>query len=453
MRGSFVLLGVTGSIAAYKAVELLRRLLEAGVEVQVAMTPAATRFVPPLTFRELAGRPVLTDLFAESAAGLSHVALARQADLLLIAPATADLIGRLAAGLADDPVSVLFLATRAPVILAPAMEENMYLHPSVQRNLEYLQTLGVRVVGPEEGPLASGSTGLGRLAAPERILAAVAEVLAGRAIPPGAAPATAGLPAAGPGAAMCGAAPPAAAAPGPAGPPPWNGHRVLVTAGGTQEPLDPVRFLANRSSGRMGYALAEAARAAGAEVTLIAGFSSLSLPPPPGVRVIPVRTALEMRAAVLQEAFSHHILFMAAAVADFRPRQASPGKIRKEEEGEVIHLELVRNPDILAEVGKEKVARGAGPVLVGFAAETGDLEAKARAKLARKPGVDLLVANDVSRPGSGFEVATNQVVLITPAGRVERWPLLTKAEVAARLLAWTWQNLRGGATQAGSPPG
>jgi phosphopantothenoylcysteine decarboxylase/phosphopantothenate--cysteine ligase len=414
LAGRRVLLGVSGGIAAYKAVEVLRLLTrrpedggEGAAEVRVVMTAAATRFVQPLTFQTLSGYPVgttLWDLTAESEIG--HIGLARRAEAVVVAPATADLIARYAAGFADDLLTTVLLATGAPVLLAPAMNPRMYAHPAVRENLETLRARGVAVVEPAEGPLASrveaGDEGPGRMAEPATVVEALGDLLVPKDL---------------------------------------AGLRTLVTAGPTREPLDPVRVLTNRSSGRMGVVLARAARRRGARVTLVAG--PLEVARPAGVEVVPVETAAEMAEAVLARAEQADAVVMAAAVADYRPERPAARKVKKEAGGAVWRVDLARTVDILAELGRRRgearaAGRGAGPVLVGFAAETDDLVRHAREKLVAK-GVDLIVANDVTAPGSGFGTDTNAVVLVTSdaaGGRagVEERPLATKGEVADAIL-------------------
>jgi phosphopantothenoylcysteine decarboxylase/phosphopantothenate--cysteine ligase len=390
--GARVVLGVTGSIAAYKAVALASGLTQAGAVVDVIMTREAQELVRPLAFQAITHRPVLTDMFhllAETEIG--HVTLGHAADVLVIAPATAHTLARLALGLADDLLTTTALATRAPLVLAPAMETNMLLHPATQGHLATLRARGAYVVEPGHGRLASGHVGPGRLAEPEAILDAVRLVLARRGD--------------------------------------LAGWRVVVTAGGTQEPIDPVRVLANRSSGKMGYALATAARDRGAEVTLVS--APTTLPVPAGVRLVRVETAAEMCDAVLAAITDADALVMAAAVADFQVAERRPAKIKKGAAGLV--LELVPTPDILAAVAARRAAGGVGRngalVTVGFAAESEDLLANARDKLRRK-ALDLIVANDVTQEGSGFGTDTNQVVLLDRWGAEELLPLLPKIEVA-----------------------
>jgi phosphopantothenoylcysteine decarboxylase/phosphopantothenate--cysteine ligase len=386
-----VLLAVSGGIAAYKTPELVRALRAAGHEVRCALTASAAHFVSPLVLQTLSGHAVRTALLDPAQEGeIDHIALADQADLALVAPATADLLARMAHGRADDLVAAVLLATRAPVLVAPAMNVNMWRHPATQENVETLRRRGVAFVGPESGWLACGWEGEGRMAEPAAIAAAAGLLL---------------------------------------GPKTLAGETVLVTAGGTREPIDAVRVLANRSSGKMGFAVAAEAARRGAEVVLVAGPGGL--PTPPGVRRVDVETALEMRAAVQAELARAGVVVMAAAVADFRAAAPVAGKIKKEElaPGAALALELVPNPDILAEVAASPGRR----VVVGFAAESRDVLAAARRKLERKR-CHLLVANDVSRAGSGFDSDTNAVWFVWPGGEVEELPLLAKSEVAARLL-------------------
>ena len=385
-----ILLVVSGGIAAYKTPELVRALVKAGHSVRCVLTEAARQFVAPLALQAVSGesvRSALFDLTEESQIG--HIELADWAELLLVAPATADFLAKLAHGLADDLPSTLLLATRAPLLVAPAMNVNMWSHPATQANLATLRARGVRMVGPDAGELACGWEGLGRMSEPAEIAAQVELLLAPKSL---------------------------------------AGVRVVVTAGGTREPLDPVRAITNRSSGKMGFALAAEAALRGAECVLIAGTSTQ--PTPAGVQRIDVASALDMRAAVLREQSSAQIVVMAAAVADFRPARPADRKIKKEDlaEGAALTLELVANPDILAEISRERGER----IIVGFAAESHDVLAAARRKLARK-GCDLLVANDISRSDAGFETDANAVLLLTPDGEVEELPLLPKSEVAARI--------------------
>jgi phosphopantothenoylcysteine decarboxylase/phosphopantothenate--cysteine ligase len=388
LAGKRVLLGVSGSIAAYKAVEVLRELTRRGAEVRVAMTAAAERFVAPLTFATLSRQPVLTDLYSlDYGREIAHVAAPGRAHLLLVAPATANLIARFAHGQADDFVTNIYLAATCPVLLAPAMDADMYRHPAVQENLETLRRRGVRIVGPASGELASGLVGPGRLSEPAEIVAAAEALLLARQD--------------------------------------LAGQVVLVTAGPTQEPLDPVRYLSNRSSGRMGFAVAEAARDRGARVILVAGPTELA--PPAGVEVVRVTTAEEMWAVIIDRFREATVVVKAAAVADYRPAQARPHKLKKQEAG--LRLDLEPTPDILGDLGQRKK----GQVLVGFAAETDEVVANARDKLAKK-NLDLIVANDVRAPGAGFGVETNRVTILGRNGAAEALPVLPKREVAERLL-------------------
>ena len=386
-----IALGVTGGIGAYKAVEVARGLQKRGHEVVAVMTHSATRFVGPVTFEAITRRRVIIDQFEPGAnADIEHIALASTIDLLLIAPATANIVGKLAHGLADDFLSTLYTATRAPVLLAPAMNTQMFEHDAVRRNLDTLAARGVRFVDPGEGYLACGWIGKGRLAEPEEIVAAAEAILR------------------------------------PQGP--LRGQRVLVTAGPTYEDVDPVRYIGNRSSGRMGYAIAAEAARRGAEVTLVTGPSSLEAP---SVReVVRVRGAAEMHQAVMTRAGEMQVAIMAAAVADYAPADRAAQKVPKG--GETVTLVLKRTPDILGDLGQRRLASGAGPVLVGFAAETEDVVAHASAKRERKHA-DLIVANDVSRTDAGFDVDANEVTIVSAAG-AEALPLQSKARVAAQIL-------------------
>jgi phosphopantothenoylcysteine decarboxylase/phosphopantothenate--cysteine ligase len=383
-RGMNILLGVSGGIAAYKACELVRRLRDVGCEVRVVMTRAATAFVTPLTFQALSGQPVRSDLLdAVAESGMDHIALARWADRVVVAPATADLMARLAAGMADDLLTTLCLATEAPILLAPAMNRVMWAHPATRANVDLLRARGVAMVGPESGSQACGERGAGRMAEPGTIL----EALLG----PGTGP--------------------------------LSGRRVLITAGPTHEPIDPVRFIGNRSSGRMGVALAAAARDAGAEVWLVHG--PMAVAAPAGVRALPVETAEAMRSAVLGHLDGVDLFIAAAAVADYRPREASGQKLKKD--APALSLELVRNPDILAEVA----ARQPRPFVVGFAAETTDLRANALAKLERK-GLDMIAANDVSA-GRGIGREDNALTVLWPGGE-QPFPEQPKPQLAHALI-------------------
>jgi phosphopantothenoylcysteine decarboxylase/phosphopantothenate--cysteine ligase len=380
-----VVLGITGSIAAYKAADIASKLTQAGAGVEVVMTDSATRFIAPLTLRSITGRPVVTDMFElASEYSIEHIALAEVADVVVIAPATADIIAKLATGIADDMLTCTVLATKAPIILAPAMNVNMFENSITQDNLAKLKARGFTIVGPACGRLASGKIGVGRLAEVEEIIATIKQVL------------------------------------GRSGD--LAGKKIVVTAGGTQEPVDPVRHIGNRSSGKMGYAVAEAARDRGAEVRLIT--APTSLPHPAGMEVVPVKTAAGMKEAVAKAVAQADVLIMAAAVADYQPRSVAEAKIKKDSPS--LSLELVRTPDILAEV-KGNFIR------VGFAAESQDIVANAKHKLEKKQ-LDIIVANDITDKDSGFGTDTNKVTLISRDGKVETLPILTKREVADKIL-------------------
>jgi phosphopantothenoylcysteine decarboxylase/phosphopantothenate--cysteine ligase len=389
-----IALGVTGGVAAYKAAELVRRLQQEKLDVQVVMTHAAQEFITPLTFAALTGKKVITEMFgAEDAtpanveSAIEHIAVAQRIDLLLVAPATADILAHFANGIADDFLTTLYLATKAPVVVAPAMNVNMWEHPATQENLAKLRARGAHVVDPDEGYLACGMTGAGRLAATEAILAKVCAVLGLRHD--------------------------------------LEGKTVLVTAGPTREDIDPVRFLTNRSSGKMGYALADAALRRGAHVILVSGPSDL--PMPEGADWVPVRTTKAMRNAVRERASATDIIIMAAAVSDYRPAVPYAQKMKRTD-GRLV-LELEPTPDILAELGREKGPR----ILVGFAAETERLVENARDKLARKHA-DIIIGNDVTQEGAGFDSDTNIVTLYLRDGREIPLPKLSKFEVANRIL-------------------
>jgi phosphopantothenoylcysteine decarboxylase/phosphopantothenate--cysteine ligase len=385
LEGKQVVLGVSGSIAAYKAADLASKLVQAGAAVSVVMTPEALQFVTPFTFRALTGRPALHDMFApETDQPEEHVALARAADLVIISPCSANLLAKLAHGLSDDMVSLTALATRAPVLIAPAMDSQMWEAGATQGNVAVLRERGVAFVGPASGRLASGLTGVGRLAEVETILGAAAfELAKGGDL---------------------------------------ASRRIVVSAGGTREPIDPVRFIGNRSSGKQGYALAEAARDRGARVTLVSTASGL--PVPYGVDLVPVETVAGMRSAVLDACASADVLIMASAVSDFRPAQVGEQKIKKGEGG--LTLELVKNADFFLEVPDRLVK-------VGFAAETEDLLDNAAKKLVEKR-LDLICANDVSAEDAGFGVDTNRVTILDREGDREELPLLSKYEVSQRIL-------------------
>jgi phosphopantothenoylcysteine decarboxylase/phosphopantothenate--cysteine ligase len=386
-----IALGVTGGIGAYKAVEVARGLQKRGHDVVAVMTHSATRFVGSVTFEAITRRHVITDQFESGMnADIEHIALASTIDLLLIAPATANIIGKLANGIADDFLSTLYTATRAPLLLAPAMNTQMFEHEAVRTNLDTLAARGARFVQPGEGYLACGWIGKGRLAEPDEIVAAAEAILR----PDG----------------------------------PLRGQRVLVTAGPTYEDFDPVRYIGNRSSGRMGYAIAAEAAHRGALVTLVTGPTSIDTP---AVReVVKVRGAAEMHQAVMSRSNDADVVVMAAAVADYTPVDRAGQKVPKD--GDTLTLVLRKTSDILGELGRKRIASGGGPLLIGFAAETEDVVARAASKRERKH-VDLIVANDVSRPDAGFDVDTNAVTIVGPAG-AEAIPLQSKARIAAEIL-------------------
>ncbi|HXA78019.1 MAG TPA: bifunctional phosphopantothenoylcysteine decarboxylase/phosphopantothenate--cysteine ligase CoaBC [Candidatus Acidoferrales bacterium] len=392
-----IALGVTGGVAAYKAAELVRRLQQENLDVQVVMTRSAQEFITPLTFAALTGKKVITEMFGTGGAepanvesAIEHIAVAQRIDLLLVAPATADALAHFAQGIACDFLSTLYLATKAPVVVAPAMNVNMWEHPATQENLQTLRARGVHVVDPDEGYLACGMTGSGRLAATDAIVEKVRAVLGLRRD--------------------------------------LEGQTVVVTAGPTREDLDPVRFLTNRSSGKMGYALAEAAVRRGAHVVLVSGPTDL--PIPESVDWVAVRSTEEMRGAVRERASDSNVVIMAAAVADYRPVAAQSQKLKRGDKR--LTLELEPTPDILAELGRDAAQRGR-QVLVGFAAETDHLAENARAKLAHK-GADMIVANDVTKQGAGFDTETNIVTLFIRGGQEIPLPKLSKFDVANRIL-------------------
>ena len=390
LTDKIVVLGITGSIAAYKAAELASKLTQAGVRVDVVMTEAAQKFISPLTLRSLTRRPVLTSMWEMSSEfSIQHMSLAQAADVVIIAPATANIIARIACGMADDLLSATVLATKAPVIIAPAMNVNMYENPVTQENLARLKERGFIIIEPGCGRLACDSVGKGRLAETKQIMGTI-KMLLGRDGD-------------------------------------MAGKKVVVTAGGTREPIDPVRFIGNRSSGKMGYALAEAARDRGATVTLI---SAASLPEPAGMVVVYVESAAQMLDAVQKAVKGAEALVMAAAVADFRPKVMAKSKIKKAALS--LDLELERTPDILAEVDGNFIR-------VGFAAESENLLANAKKKLADKV-LDLIVANDVTAKGSGFGSDTNKVTLISRDGNEKDLPLMTKREVADKVWDWVVAN-------------
>ena len=388
LEGRELILGVTGSIAAYKAVYLLRELTRLGAAVTVCLSEHAREFIGPLTFRTLSGRPVLSNLFdPQSADAVEHVALAERAHAVVVAPATANLLAKAAHGVADDFLTTLLLAARGPVLMVPAMDGGMWDHPAVTENVATLRRRGVMVLEPDTGALASGLSGKGRFPEVDDIIEGLRRLLA-----------------------------------------PVRdlaGERLLVTAGPTREPLDPVRYISNRSSGKMGYGLATAALRRGADVILVSGPTALT--PPSGAVFVPVQTAEEMREAVLHHLDRATIVVKAAAVADYRAKQAATTKIKGKRD---LTLELTPNPDILAEVA----ARRPSAFVVGFAAETNDVVANARAKLERK-GVDLLVANDVSQQGIGFEAEDNEVLLLDRWGGARPLPKMPKSDVADAILS------------------
>lgn len=385
-----IALGVCGGIGAYKSVEVARGLQKQGHDVIAVMTRSAKKFVGTVTFEAITRHRVVASQFEPGAnSDIEHISLASSIELLLVAPATANIIGKFANGIADDFLTSLYLATKAPVLMAPAMNTHMFEHEAVRRNLDVLAARGVRFVDPGSGYLACGWIGKGRLAEPADIVAAAEQVL------------------------------------GPTGP--LKGMQVMVTAGPTRESLDPVRFIGNRSSGKMGYALAEAARRRGADVVLVTGPTGLK--PPSGVKAVHVTTAAEMREAVISRALTTDVVIMAAAVADYMPATTSAQKVHKDQDE--LTLKLVRTPDILAELGRLRAGKGR-PLLVGFAAETADVVAQARKKL-REKGVDMVVANDVSRSDAGFEVDTNEVTVVSEKGE-ETLPLQSKTAIAAQVI-------------------
>jgi phosphopantothenoylcysteine decarboxylase / phosphopantothenate---cysteine ligase len=387
--GARVLLGVTGGIAAYKAIHLARLLTQRGASVEVVLSEGALEFVRPLSFEAVTGRAAHLTAFVEGDP-LLHIRLARDVDAVVVAPATANFCARAAAGMADGLLTATLLATEAPVVVCPAMNDRMYAHPQTQANLRRLGEIGYAIAGPATGPLAWGEgEGPGRLLEPEEILEHVGRALSGET--------------------------------------PLSGRTVLVTAGPTREPVDPVRYLGNRSSGRMGYEVAAAAWRRGAEVVLVSGPSHL--PPPVGARVVRVETAAEMASAVGEHLPDAEVLVMAAAVADFRPATPAGEKIKKEDGG-LERIEMERTADILAAT---REARRNGALMVGFALETGDAVAKGSRKLTEK-GLDLLVVNDATEPGAGFEVETNRCTLLAADGSEEALPLLSKRAVAERIL-------------------
>lgn len=389
MKKPCVVLGVTGGIAVYKACELLRLLQKRGIDVFVVMTQNACRFVAPLTFETLSGHPVAVDTFDRPQTWeVEHIALAKRADLFLIAPATANIMGKMACGIADDMLSTTVMATRAPVLVAPAMNTGMWENAAVQQNVKTLRARGVEIVAPVSGHLACGDSGAGKLEDVEVIAERACELLFAKKD--------------------------------------MEGLRVMVTAGPSREALDPVRYISNRSSGKMGYAIAQAAQKRGAEVTLLSG--PVAIEAPQGVKLVPFTTTQELLDRASELAQEQDLLIQAAAPADYRAKEVAPQKIKKRG-GEPMTFTLVENPDVAATLGK---AKRSGQVFVGFAAETNDVLAHAKDKLARK-NLDMIVANDVTRPGAGFDVDTNIVTLITKDGQ-EALPMMSKAEVAQRIL-------------------
>ena len=390
LEGKKILLGVTGGIAAYKAVEIASRLRKKGAEVHVVMTKEAARFVTPLTFREITGQPVSLDMWEEPAHwNVEHIALARMADACLIAPATANIIAKAAAGIADDMLTTTLLAVKAPIFFAPAMNSAMYENPVTQENMAKLQVRGWHKIEPATGHLACGGSGVGRLPEPVDIVREMEEMhVRGKTL---------------------------------------AGKKVLVTAGGTLEAIDPVRFIGNRSSGKMGYAVAQEAAQRGADVVLVAG-GIVALADPPGIRVLHTESALAMRDAVLREAADAAVVVKAAAVADYRPKEMAKQKIKKNDAE--LTLVLEKNPDILMELGARKSET---QILVGFAAETQNLLAYAQEKLKKK-NLDLIVANDVTCPDAGFNTETNLVKIIGRDGSIKEVPLMSKQKVAEIIL-------------------
>ena len=388
MEGKTVVLGVTGGIAAYKSAEIASLLVKKGVSVHVVMTEAATRFITPLTMRTISGNPVSCGMFQDPGVwNVIHVSLAEKADILVVAPATANCLGKVAHGIADDLLTTVITATKAPVLFVPSMNEAMYENPVVQGNLKTLRSIGYHIMEPDFGCLACGKEGKGRLPEPKDIVLEIERILSKGT--------------------------------------PLNGVTVLVTAGPTQEPLDPVRYITNRSSGKMGYELAKAARERGADVILVTG--PVALPPPVGVKVVQVRTACEMFHAVMEHLGDTDVVIGAADPADFRPLEAASEKLKKNEG--LDHIPLAKCEDIMLEVGKRKGDR----VTVGFAAETRDLIENARSKLVSK-NLDFIVANDVSRSDRGFESDYNEVKILYPEGHREDLPYMTKREVAGKIM-------------------
>jgi phosphopantothenoylcysteine decarboxylase/phosphopantothenate--cysteine ligase len=403
LRNKVIVLGVSGSIAAYKAAEIASQLTQAGAKVNVILTEEAVQFISPVTFRAITGRPVVTEMFdLDSEFSIEHVSLAKAADVVVISPATANIIAKLAAGIADDMLCCTVLATKAPVIIAPAMETNMYNNPVTQDNLSKLKVRKFLIIGPATGWLASGKEGLGRLADVNDIIRSIRQVVERSGN--------------------------------------LAGKHIVVTAGGTQEPVDPVRYVSNRSSGKMGYALAEAARDRGAKVTLIT--APVSLLEPEGVEVVKINTAQEMLQAVEKATRQADALVMAAAVADYRPAKVAKDKIKKEESGLTLRLECT--PDILGSIKGNLIK-------VGFAAESGSLVENARQKRKQK-GLDFIVANDITTKDSGFGTDTNRVTIIDRQGKVDSLPLMPKREVADKVLDKVAKLLRKQKSQKSNKP-
>ena len=388
MKGKKIVIGVTGGIAAYKAAELVRLMVKEDALTSVAMTTNAARFVTPLTFEALSGNRVIWDMFGQEGTGIEHIAWGQEADLIIIAPATANFIAKMAHGIADDFLSTMVLAAAAGILICPAMNSRMFLNPATQDNLSLLKERGFTVMEPGEGQLACHSEGQGRLPEPEEIMEQARILLSQKDL---------------------------------------SGLKILVTAGPTIEPIDPVRFISNRSTGKMGYAIAGAAVRRGASVTLVSG--PVALPPPCGVTMCGVKTAEEMRQAVFDNRGNCDIIIKAAAVSDYRPKETAKQKIKKGADS--LSLELTKNPDILAQIGNSKDKFPC--ILVGFAAETEELLKNAKGKLKAK-NLDMIVANDVSRKDTGFEADTNAVKIIYGNGKVEDSPLMKKIEVADLIL-------------------
>ena len=389
LTGREIVLGVTGGIAAYKSAEIVSRLRHLGANVHVIMTRNATEFITPLTFQTLSANQTVTDTFsAPEYWNVEHVALAKRAEIFVIAPATANILAKMAAGIADDMLSTTVLATKAPILVAPAMNTGMWTAEATQRNLKTLKERGVRTIGPESGRLACGDEGAGRMSEPEAIVEEIYRILTKKRD--------------------------------------YAGTKVLITAGATRERLDPVRFITNDSSGKMGFAIAETARDRGAEVTVIHGSVSAEIPA--GVRTVRIETARDLYDAMMAEAGEQDVIIQAAAVCDYRPAEQKDRKIKKEK-GKNLVLELTENPDIARAVGEQKRA---GQTLVGFAAETDHVQQNAQKKLAAK-NLDMIVANDVTKPGAGFNTDTNIAALIT-ADRIIEEPLQTKRQLAEKIL-------------------